>query len=66
MKNKEQKSASRRDFLRAAGLGVGIAAAAGTSLKSTSADASNFGEQSSDKSYKETEHIRKYYELARM
>ena len=59
-----KKSLPRRDFLKAAGLtGVtaGVAAVA-LKTKSSKADISGAGAKSG---YQETEHVKKYYELAR-
>ncbi len=59
---KEIRSTSRRDLLRMAGLAAGVAgaaAAAGT------AKAAAPVEREKDGGYRESEHVRKYYELAR-
>ena len=58
------KSLHRRDFLKAAGLTgatAGVAAVA-FNTKSAKADISGAGAKSG---YQETEHVKKYYELAR-
>jgi hypothetical protein len=55
-------STSRRELLKFAGLAAGVAgaaAAAGT------AKASAPVERAEDGGYRETDHVRKYYELAR-
>ena len=61
---KSKKSLPRRDFLKAAGLTGGAAGVAAVALTSKSAKAavSETGESSG---YQETEHVKKYYELAR-
>lgn len=58
-----KKSLPRRDFLKAAGLagGAGVAAVALTAKSSQAAAPA--GQKESG--YRETEHIRKYYESAR-
>lgn len=66
MVNEKKASASRRDFLKTASLGVGVAALAGTALKNNKAEASMKGKGQEGAGYRETEHVKKYYELARM
>ena len=66
MVNEKKASASRRDFLKTASLGVGVAALAGTALKHHKAEASMQGKGQEGAGYRETEHVKKYYELARM
>ena len=66
MVNEKKASASRRDFLKTASLGVGVAALAGTTLKNNKAEASMKGKGQEGAGYRETGHIKKYYELARM
>lgn len=59
---KEIRSTSRRDLLKMAGLAAGVAgvaAAAGTAKAATPV------EREKDGGYRETDHVRKYYELAR-
>jgi hypothetical protein len=59
---KSNHSTSRRELLKFAGLAAGVAgatAAAGT------AEASVPAERAEDGGYRETDHVRKYYELAR-
>jgi hypothetical protein len=59
---KNIRSTSRRDLLKMAGLAAGVAgaaAAAGTAKAAVSV------EREKDGGYRETEHVRKYYELAR-
>jgi hypothetical protein len=58
----EIRSTSRRDLLKMAGLAAGVAgaaAAAGTTKAATPV------EREKDGGYRETDHVRKYYELAR-
>ena len=62
MKNKEVTSAARREFFRKAGLGVGALGAAAVTL--------GVGEEAEAavdqrKGYQESEHVKRYYELAR-
>ncbi len=64
-RQKEGTSPSRREFFKMAGLGAGVVAVAGVSAKA--GEAAEIGETSSHKSsvYRETSHVKKYYELAR-
>lgn len=58
----EKTTAKRRDFLRFIGLG----SVAGAAALATGAPAAPAGEpKPSSPGYRETEHIRKYYETAR-
>ena len=59
---KEIRSTSRRDLLKLAGLAAGVAGAAAAS---GTAKAATPVEREKDGGYRETEHVRKYYELAR-
>lgn len=63
-KNGKTKTAGRRDFLRLAGLGTlaGAAAAAGGTPKKAEAATA---ESSAGAGYRETEHVKKAYELSR-
>lgn len=63
---KEVVSLGRRDFFRKAGLGAGAVGAAASGLAAGSAGATE-PERGSGKSagYRETEHVKKFYELAR-
>jgi len=62
-KDGKTRTAPRRDFLKLAGLGTlagAAAAAAGTPTKAESA-----AKPSADAGYRETEHVKKAYELSR-
>jgi anaerobic selenocysteine-containing dehydrogenase len=61
--SKERKSLPRRDFLKAAGIAGGAAGLAAATSSSKSQAAVPAGRKSAG--YRETEHIRKYYESAR-
>lgn len=61
MADKDAKTLPRREFLKAAGI-TGAAAAVALSGKSAEAAAPESGKASG---YQETEHVMKYYELAR-
>ncbi len=62
---KAKKSIHRRDFLKTAGLAGGAAAVAAVAVTPKSAK-SAVPEGRKSSGYRETEHIRKYYESARM
>jgi hypothetical protein len=64
MSKKEGTSIDRRDFFRKAGLGAGAlgAATAGLSAKASAAAPAKAVRGAG---YRETEHVKKYYELAR-
>ena len=64
MGKKEETSIGRRDFFRKAGLGVGAVGAAAVGLSVTEAAAAP-AKPSKGAGYQETEHVKKYYELAR-
>ena len=64
--NKRDASAARREFLKAASLGVGAAAVAGVVLKVEGAKAKTPLKGQEGAGYQETDHVKKYYELARM
>ncbi len=61
---KTKKPLPRRDFLKAAGIAGGAAGVAAMALTSKSAKAA-VPETGSKSGYQETEHVKKYYELAR-
>ncbi len=62
--SKTTKSLPRRDFLKAAGIAGGAAGLAAATLTSKSTQAA-VPENRKGSGYRETEHIRKYYESAR-
>lgn len=60
------KSPERRDFFKKVGLGAGAAGAVAMGLTSGSAKAGAPVDRGFKKGlYRETEHVRRYYELAR-
>jgi nitrous oxide reductase len=65
MKTKAKSIRSRRDFLKKAALGVGTAAVAGKALSADEAAATPALKPNEEGSYRETEHVKKYYEIAR-
>ena len=72
MKTREVKAPDRRDFLRRAAFGAGAVAVAGASLSARGAKAKTpatgkrgSGTRAADAGYRETEHVRKFYDLAR-
>lgn len=65
MKTKPQASGDRRAFLKHMTLSVGAAAVAGKTLSADKAAAKSASDARPGSSYRETEHVKKYYELAR-
>ena len=65
MSGKKQKKAAigRRDFFKKAGAGAVGAAAVGLAVKQSAAEPAKPGEGAAG--YRETAHVKKYYELAR-
>lgn len=64
MKSKRNAGGSRRDFLKNATLTAGAAAVAGKTLSADPAAAKSAAEPQRGSAYQETEHVKKYYELA--
>ncbi len=66
MSKKETVSVNRRDFFREASLGVGVAGAAVAGLSASKAKAAEpDADASKGAGYRETAHVKKFYELAR-
>ena len=66
MKRKEREALPRREFLKTAGLVGGAAGVAATALSSEEAAAKQpTGDDARGTSYRETEHVKTYYDLAR-
>lgn len=63
MQQREKSGSARRDFLKLAGLGA-LTGGAGL-LAGGSADAAVSDEKTDDGLYRETEHVKTYYKLAR-
>lgn len=64
MKTKPESKRSRRDFLKKAALGAGAAAVAAETLRSGEVAAKSALDPREGGSYRETEHVKKYYEIA--
>ena len=65
-KKKEETSVGRRDFFRKAGLGVGAAGAAAVGLAAKPGAAAEPSKTAPGSAgYRETAHVKKYYELSR-
>jgi hypothetical protein len=56
---------TRRDFIKTAGLGVGVAAVANGVLSASAAKATPLVSTEKNSGYRETEHVKKYYESAK-
>jgi hypothetical protein len=63
LSKKEEINAGRRDFFKKAGLGAGAAAVAVTASKAGAVEVTSSPSKGSG--YTETDHVRKFYELAR-
>ena len=64
-KENESQKNSRREFLKSASLATGAAGVVAVAVSSTSAQAKVSKGEASQSGYQETEHVKKYYELAR-
>ena len=64
-KKKEVVSVGRRDFFRKAGLGAGAVGAAAVGLSAEEGKAETTKPTSNSAGYRETAHVKKYYELSR-
>lgn len=67
-RSKEPKSLPRREFLKTAGLATGAAGAmvlAGSKAEAATGQGTGLAPEGSKSGYRETDHVRKYYELAR-
>ena len=66
MSKKAATDVNRRDFFRKVGLGAGAVGAAAVSLSSDKAKAAQPAKASSQGAgYQESDHVKKFYELAR-
>ncbi len=63
MSKREETTIGRRDFFRKAGIGAGAAAVAVTASQAGAVEA--VAPQEKSAGYRETEHVRKFYDLAR-
>ena len=64
MSEKEASAIGRRDFFRKASLGAGAAGVAAVGLTATQSEASS-PDPKAAAGYRETEHVKKVYELSR-
>ena len=64
-KKKEETSVGRRDFFRKAGLGAGAVGAAAVGLATGESQAQPVQKSSNSVGYQETDHVKKFYELAK-
>jgi hypothetical protein len=66
MSKKAAAKLGRRDFFRKAGLGAGVAGAAAVGLAASKGQAAVPGKDAAKgDGYRETEHVKKFYELAK-
>ncbi len=67
MNKKETTAIDRRGFFRKASLGVGVVGAAAAGLSASKAEAAEpVAGASNGAGYRETAHVKKFYELARL
>jgi len=64
-KKKDVESVGRRDFFRKAGLGAGAVGAAAVGLSAEEGNAETAKPASNSAGYRETAHVKKYYELSK-
>ncbi len=64
MKQEDKRKVGRRDFLRAVGAGAGLAVTAAAPLATPAAAAESEDEKKKAR-YKETDHVKKYYQVNR-
>jgi hypothetical protein len=65
MKDHRLKSSKRRDFLKLAGLGAGAAGVAAAGITHAEAKVETAKPEDRSRGYRESEHVKKYYALAR-
>ena len=66
MSKKETASVGRRDFFKKAGLGAGAAGAVAVGLAADKTKAAEPAARTANSAgYRETEHVKKFYELSR-
>ena len=67
MSKRKTTAIDRRDFFRKASLGVGVAGAAAAGLSASTVKAAEpVAGASNGAGYRETAHVKKFYELARL
>ena len=67
MNERKTSAIDRRDFFRKASLGVGVAGVAAAGLSASKAEAAEPGAGASNGAgYRETAHVKKFYELSRL
>ncbi len=67
MSKRETTAIDRRDFFRKASLGVGVAGAAAAGLSASKVKAAEpVAGASNGAGYRETAHVKKFYELSRL
>ena len=64
-KEKEVSPVGRRDFFKKAGLGAGAVGAAAVGLAASQGEAAEPEQSPNSVGYRETDHVKKFYELAK-
>ena len=65
MSEKKKAPVGRRDFFKKAGLGVGAAGVAAVGLSAKQSKAEETAARPGSAGYRETAHVKKYYQLAK-
>ena len=65
MSKEKAKEMGRRDFFRKATLGAGVAGVAAAGMAKGAAASDSGKQMASGSGYRETDHVKKFYELAR-
>ena len=65
MKKSEDQALARRDFFKKAGLGIGAAGAAAVTMVAGEGEAAEMANSAHASGYRETAHVKTFYELAR-
>ena len=65
MKKSEDQALARRDFFKKAGLGLGAAGAAAVTMVAGEGEAAEVAKPDNAAGYRESAHVKKFYELAR-
>ncbi len=65
MKKSEDRALARRDFFKKAGLGLGAAGAAAVTMVAGEGEAAEVAPSSNSAGYRDSAHVKTFYELAR-
>ena len=65
MKKSEDQALARRDFFKKAGLGIGAAGAAAVTMVAGEGEAAEVAKSDKAAGYRDSAHVKTFYELAR-